>query len=221
MWCWYSWRWKCQTVSLVIRGSDDMRLALDVWEMKPRSSPVTRQMHENAWEAKWFINKEIEVWMKLTAMILTNVCLDLWYNSLLGHSIFHPHPQYGRHDSDSPLFSNSDSDTTSLCTNSDSNTPITYWNSHSKLILSWQFMLLYNTPILLLLQIERFQHLVSQITVSNTTPELKIPNSKREVSNITKLCLHREGGCEKTEYLYPDALCLSLSIIYVGQCSSL
>ena len=62
----------------------------------------------------------------------------------------------------------------------------------------------------------------SQITVSNTTPELKIPNSKREVSNITKLCLHREGGtCEKTEYLYPDALCLSLSIIYVGQCSSL
>ena len=23
MWCWYSWRWKCQTVSLVIPGSDE------------------------------------------------------------------------------------------------------------------------------------------------------------------------------------------------------
>ena len=116
-----------------------------MFEKWTRAPPVTRQMHENAWEAKWFINKEIEVWMKLTAMILTNVqyVLDLWYNSLLEHSVFHPHTPYGRHDCDSPLFSNSDSDTTSLCTNSDSNTPINYWNSHSKLILSWQFMLLY------------------------------------------------------------------------------
>mgnify|MGYP006896105569 CR=1 FL=1 len=199
-----------------------MRLALDVWEMNPRSSPVTRQMHENALEAKWLINKESEVWMKLTAMILTNVCSRLVVTLTFGTLHFsstspiwkarfrHPfifqfrfwhHIFVHQFRFQHPNY-------------------LLKFSSQTHTVLTVHATVQYsNTPSFANREIP-----TSQITVSNTTPELKIPNSERKVSNITKLCLHREGGAKKRNIFTLMLFVFhyrSFTLVNVAHCRSL
>ena len=220
MWCWYSWRRKCQTVSLVIRGSDEA--CTRCLRNEPALLPSNTA---NAWkcfggkmidkQGKWSMNEanssDSDKCMSRLVVQLTSGTFHfsstspIWkarfrqplifqfrfWHHIFVHQFRFQHPNY-----------------------------LLKFSFQTHTVLTVHATVQYsNTPSFANREIP-----TSQIPVSNTTPELKIPNSKREVSNITKLCLHREGGAKKRNIFTLMLFVFryrSFTLVNVAHCRSL